>query len=157
MNSVNTDKMKDKFLLLQQQLQNMGKMEVLLSRSLAQCEHIELSNAAVDDLEILDKFEALTARFARFNDVLLQKVFRLIDDIDFDHSGTVRDRINRAEKKGLINDAREFMEIRELRNSIAHEYQAEALNIIFPQVVGYTPVLLEIADRVRKYCNRYDL
>ena len=157
MNSVNTDKMKDKFLLLQQQLQNMEKMEVLLSRSLGQCDLTELSDATSETLEVLDKFEALTARFARFNDVLLQKVFRLIDDIDFDHSGTVRDRINRAEKKGLINDAREFMEIRELRNSIAHEYQPEALSVIFPQVVCYTPVLLQIAGNIRKYCKQYNL
>ena len=121
----------------------------------AQCQSIEFSGSDQESLETLDKFEALTARFARFNDVLLQKIFRLIDDIDFDHSGTVRDRINRAEKKGLIKNAQEFMEIRELRNSIAHEYQAEALNIIFPQVVSFTPVLLEIANNVRQYCEQY--
>ena len=149
--------MKDKFLLLQQQLQNMEKMEALLSRSLVQCQPIKLTDVAMESMEALDKFEALTARFARFNDVLLQKIFRLIDEIDFDHSGTVRDRINRAEKKGLIDDAREFMEIRELRNSIAHEYQPEALNTIFPQVVGYTPVLLQIAGNIREYCKQYNL
>ena len=108
---------------------------------------------AFDDLE---KFESLTARFARFNDILLQKIFRLIDMIDLDHAGTVRDRINRAEKKGLIEDAAAFIEIRELRNSIAHEYQPAALSLIFPLVLQHTPVLLDIAERVRIYCRRYE-
>ena len=146
----------DQFMLLQQQLQSMAQMERLLTWSYKRCQQVSLEEGVLPELEDLEKFESLTARFARFNDILLQKIFRLIDTIDLDHAGTVRDRINRAEKKGLIVDAQEFIEIRELRNSIAHEYQPEALSQIFPQVLVYTPVLLDIANRVRKYCLRYD-
>ncbi|AMO56841.1 hypothetical protein GZ77_02250 [Endozoicomonas montiporae] len=146
----------NQFLLLNQQLESMKQMEALLSWSYARCQQLELKKNILPKLEDLEKFESLTARFARLDDILLQKIFRLIDTIDLDHSGTVRDRINRAEKKGLIDDAMEFIDIRELRNTIAHEYQSEALSSIFLKVLQYTPVLLDIANRVRIYCQKYD-
>ncbi|MGI2026457.1 hypothetical protein [Endozoicomonas acroporae] len=146
----------DRILLLEQQLLAMAQMEALLKWSLDRCQAILLTNDQMPEQEDLEKFESLTARFARFNDILLQKIFRLIDTIDLEDVGTVRDRINRAEKKGLIEDAQRFIEIRELRNSIAHEYQPEALSVIFPETLQATPILLDIADRVRKYCLRYN-
>ena len=146
----------DQFLLLQHQLHSMAKMEQLLSWSLARCHSASPEKGRISEPEDLEKFESLSARFVRLYDTLHQKIFRLIDIIDLDHAGTVRDRINRAEKKGLIEDAQEFIETRELRNSIAHEYQPEALSLIFPQVLTYTPVLLDIANRIRIYCKRYE-
>ena len=146
----------DQLLLLQQQLVSMAQMERWLDWSCNRCRMITLAPGEVPGFDDLEKFESLTARFARFNDILLQKIFRLIDMIDLDHTGTVRDRINRAEKKGLIEDALTFIEIRELCNSIAHEYQPEALSQIFPLVLKHTPVLLDIAERVRGYCQYYD-
>lgn len=145
----------DRILLLEQQLLAMAQMEALLKWSLDRCQAVPLAADQMPGQEDLEKFESLTARFARFNDILLQKIFRLIDIIDLDDAGTVRDRINRAEKKGLIEDAQAFIEIRELRNSIAHEYQPEALSVIFPETLKATPTLLDIAERVRKYCLRY--
>ncbi len=56
---------------------------------------------------------------ARLSDLLIQKLFRPIDQPE-DESGTIRDRINRAEKKGLIAAVAKFIEIRELRNQIAY-------------------------------------
>ncbi|MGO0307355.1 hypothetical protein ACTL6P_12235 [Endozoicomonas acroporae] len=150
------EKNTDRILLLDQQLLAMAQMEALLKWSLDRCQAILLTNDQMPEQEDLEKFESLTARFARFNDILLQKIFRLIDTIDLEDVGTVRDRINRAEKKGLIEDAQRFIEIRELRNSIAHEYQPEALRVIFLETLQATPILLDIADRVRKYCLRYN-
>ena len=133
----------------------MAQMEALLKWSLDRCQPIPMTAGQKLAQEDLEKFESLTARFARFNDILLLKIFRLIDAIDLDDVGTVRDRINRAEKKGLIEDAQRFIEIQELRNSIAHEYQPEALSVIFPETLQATPALLDVAERVRKYCLRY--
>ena len=141
--------------MLEQQLLAMAQMEALLKWSLDRCQATPMTAGQKPAQEDLEKFESLTARFARFNDILLLKIFRLIDAIDLDDAGTVRDRINRAEKKGLIEDAQRFIEIRELRNSIAHEYQPEALSVIFPETLQATPALLDVAERVRKYCLRY--
>ena len=141
--------------MLEQQLLAMAQIEALLKWSLDRCQPIPMTAGQKLAQEDLEKFESLTARFARFNDILLLKIFRLIDAIDLDDAGTVRDRINRAEKKGLIEDAQRFIEIRELRNSIAHEYQPEALNVIFTETLQATPALLDVAERVRNYCLRY--
>ena len=65
------------------------------------------------------------------------------------------DRINRAEKKGLVKDAEAFRERRELRNRIAHEYVPTAVQTIFREVLDAVPALLDSGDRVRAYCKRY--
>ena len=139
---------KDKLRLLQKQLQQMHKAAAGLNWSLQRCLPLDLSQLEAEGEE---KFETLTARFARMSDILIQKVFRLVDELDLESPGTVRDRINRAEKKGLINSARDFVMIRELRNAIAHEYEEEALANIHAEVLRLTPLLLAVPQKVDLY------
>ncbi|MHC4269489.1 MAG: hypothetical protein ACYSTS_13600 [Planctomycetota bacterium] len=88
------------------------------------------------------------------SDMLIQKVFRLIDKIEFDDEGTIRDRINRAEKKGLIESADTFIQIRIVRNDIAHEYHTENLKDIYKKVLELTPYLLNCVERIIVYCKK---
>ncbi len=60
-----------------------------------------ISNADFTEEQLIE-LEALTARFARVSDLLIQKIFKTIDQLDASAPGTVRDRILQAEKKGLI-------------------------------------------------------
>lgn len=136
--------------LLEQQLQLMHRAADGLAWSLARCQPLDYQSLNREDQE---KFETLTARFARMSDILIQKVFRLIDQLDLESSGTVRDRINRAEKKGLIDSARDFVVIRELRNAIAHEYEEEALANIHREVLRLAPCLLAVPTAVSAYIN----
>ena len=138
----------EKLRLLQKQLQQMHKAANSLNWSLQRCLPLDITQLSAEDEE---KFETLTARFARMSDILIQKVFRLVDKLDLESPGTVRDRINRAEKKGLIGSSRDFILIRELRNAIAHEYEEEALANIHAQVVRLTPVLLATPERIEMY------
>lgn len=121
-----------------------------LEWSLQRC---QLLNIDALDAEGEEKFETLTARFARMSDILIQKIFRLVDELDLETAGTVRDRINRAEKKGLIDSARDFVVIRELRNAIAHEYEEEALVNIHWEVLRLTPLLLSTPEKISDYLN----
>jgi len=105
--------------------------------------------------EELVEFEALTGRFARLSDVLIQKIFRFIDEIELESEGTIRDRINRAEKKGIIKNAETLVEIRTLRNEIAHEYLPDAIKEIYTEVLNFCPVLLEDSERTLNYCQKY--
>jgi hypothetical protein len=82
-------------------------------------------------------------------------MFRLIDRLDLDDLGTVRDRINRAEKKGLILSANQFVLIRELRNTIAHEYDPMATEQFFLQVLEFCPLLFDAVDRLKHYASNY--
>lgn len=104
--------------------------------------------------EELDRFEALTSRFARTSDILIQKIFRLIDILELEGLGTVIDRINRAEGRNLINSAEVFKKIRRLRNDIAHEYISEAIEEIFIRVMELTPYLIDGVENTVKYCAK---
>lgn len=143
----------DRLELLRQNLSSLEQAAQRLSYSLDRCRGIGMKSEY--SLPELDAFEALTARFARLADMLVQKLFRLIDQIDLEDTGTVRDRIHRAEKKGLVASAAAFVEARLLRNVIAHEYRPDAVTALFRQVVDMTPVLLDTAERVKRRSQSY--
>ncbi len=146
--------MKDLHLeLLKNELTLLEDSAKILSRSFQRCQ--DIGHKKEYSLEELDHFEGLTSRFARLSDILIQKTFRLIEILDLDLPGTVRDRINRAEKKDLIRSAQLFVEIRDLRNDIAHEYLSKKFIDIYQKVMEWTPVLLETVQNVKKYCERY--
>ena len=104
------------------------------------------------DDEEWERWDALTARFARLADILTQRVFRAIDLIEFlPADATFIDRINRAEKRGHIRSAYEWKEIREIRNQIVHEYATDALIPLLRDTVAHIPELLECVERLREY------
>jgi len=143
------------FSLLQEQLALLDKSAAVLHYSFQRC--IEIQNqTSFSDLD-LERFESLTGRFARLSDLLIQKIFRIIDRIDLEDEGTVRDRINRAKKKGLIASAEQFILIRELRNSIAHEYDPVAIEQIFLHVLAFCPLLFDAVKRIKKHSVRYEV
>ncbi len=104
--------------------------------------------------EDLERLEALTSRFGRLSDILVQKVFRLIDIVEFENEGTVLDRINRAEKRGIIVSAENFKDMRLLRNRIAHEYLKEPLETVFANTFLLTPQLLHCCVTTKDYCKK---
>ena len=105
--------------------------------------------------EEFDKLEVLTSRYARTTDMLVNKVFRSIDTVESEDIGTIIDIMNRAEKRGIVQSADLLHTIKDLRNSIVHEYQIKELPKFFAGVIKYTPVLLEIIDKVKDYCSKY--
>src|SRR5690554_395320 len=96
----------------------------------------------------MDKFEALTSRFARTSDIMVQKIFRLIDAVELELPGSVIDRINRAEKRGDISSAETFREIRRLRNDIAHEYILESIDQLYKKAMELISDLLDSVNKV---------
>lgn len=105
-------------------------------------------------LEELERLEAFTGRFARATDILIQKVFRCIDEIELENEGSVLDRINRAEKRGTIKSAEKVIEMRRLRNRIAHEYLKESLEPTFSRTFVLTPDFLYDVELTRMYCQK---
>jgi uncharacterized protein YutE (UPF0331/DUF86 family) len=97
--------------------------------------------------------EAFSARFARLSDILLKKIFRLLDEMEQTEEGTLIDVANRAEKRGLIDSASEFRNMRKLRNEITHEYAVTELPEIARQLLAFTPSLLESVDRTVRYSD----
>lgn len=140
-------------LLLERELSILLDAKEVLVYSFNKCSRIGIK--AAYEPEELESFESLTGRFARLSDILIQKILRLIDQMDLDTEGTVRDRINRAEKKELISSSDVFVEIRQVRNDIAYEYLPEAIQEIFVKVLELTPQLLDGVARTVNYCEKY--
>lgn len=143
---------RDELELLEIELGLMEKARKMLEYSYAVCNQTGVQDKYT--YEELDKFEALTSRFARTSDLLTQKIFRLIDIIELERPGSVIDRINRAEKRGIIPSRQVFQDIRRLRNDISHEYIPEIVEEIFKKVLKLTPYLLESIREVQAYCQK---
>jgi len=105
--------------------------------------------------EEFDKLENLTSRYARTTDMLVNKVLRSIDTVESEDIGTIIDIMNRAEKRGIVSSAGLLHTIKDLRNNIVHEYKIAEITKFFTDVQKYTPLLLEIIQKVNEYCTQY--
>ena len=86
------------------------------------------------DLEEQESFEALTSRFARASDILTQKVLKTLFILLQENIKTIIDAANFLEKLELIENADDLLNIREIRNQIAHEYvESDIINIFLDE------------------------
>lgn len=136
-------------------LERLGRLAAHLERSIAGIE-----TGIEDPLERLDRFEALTSRFARMQDLLLAP-FRAIARLEYEEAALDRvpDLINLMEKRGIIDSAREWAKMRELRNAIAHEYwdNEQERDELFALALSYSRALLGILERLAEYVSRHQL
>nr|VFJ42604.1 MAG: hypothetical protein BECKDK2373B_GA0170837_100228 [Candidatus Kentron sp. DK] len=139
--------------LLREEIHILEQAAALLSRSYERCK--EIGEKDIRDEEAEERLEALTSRFAKLSDILVQKFLRLLDTLALEPPGTARDRINRAEKNGLIENAEDFVRMRLLRNRITHEYDPEAIADIHKKVMIFTPILLRAISRASAHAKRY--
>ncbi|MFM8292568.1 MAG: hypothetical protein ACKOC4_12845 [Planctomycetia bacterium] len=97
--------------------------------------------------------EALTSRFARLNDFLVQRVFRTLDQIELVDEGTAIDRLQRAEARGLIPSGERWRELRLLRNAITHDYLIESADRVLAESLAAAPELIAAVQRVIAYAT----
>ncbi len=142
--------MNKKIALLQSELKLMNDAASILKYSYKKC--IRIKSKKEYTLKELDAFENLTSRFARLNDIIIQRVIKTIHSIDLDEITTVRDSINLAEKKNLIKSAQVMIEMRELRNSIVHEYIPDVIKSVYIRTLKLTPLLLDDTQLINSYC-----
>ena len=142
--------MQVKIELLQEELAGQQLAAGHLQYSIERCRNL-IGQEALPP-EQLERLESLTSRFARLADLLIQRVFRLVDEIELTGGGSILDRIYRAEKRGWAN-AVELINVRELRNLIAHEYATEKMLEIYSAVAALAPALLEAVPKVVEYAN----
>ncbi|MEK7692195.1 MAG: hypothetical protein AAB425_14360 [Bdellovibrionota bacterium] len=100
-----------------------------------------------------ETLEALASRYARLSDLITHKIFRTLDQIELVDDGSLLDRLNRAEKRKLIDSASTWRELRELRNEIAHEYVVEPHGRLISEVARTAPQLITCVENVSKYAD----
>lgn len=139
--------------LLEKSLYQANEAAAHLLVSVSRCETFASSPPFTE--EQLIELEALTGRFARLSDLLIQKVLKTIEHLDRDTPGTVRDRILQAEKKGIVSSAVHLLEIRDARNTIAHDYEIASFNEIIIFAIQHTPVLMTMLKNAIQYSKKF--
>jgi hypothetical protein len=139
--------------VLEQNIENLRSSIRWLKRSYDKCAAAGVKTAYAD--QEFDDFENLTSRYARTTDLIVSKVLRSIDAVEFLDSGSVIDAVNRAEKRGIVASVDRLRDLKDLRNEIAHEYETSDLPGLFEAVLTAVPELLAIAERITDYCQRY--
>ncbi len=107
------------------------------------------------DLEQQESFEALTSRFARTSDILTQKVFKTLFILLQENTKTIIDAANFLEKLEVIENADDLLNIREIRNQIAHEYVESDINALFFDVLRFAPELKKTINNVKAYYHKH--
>ena len=129
--------------LLRAELESLGRAAASLERSMTKCSLLTPSPRQTFEEE--ESFDALTSKFARCSDILSQKVLKTLVFLLREEAPTFVDRMNLCEKLGAIASARSLTEIRDLRNTIAHEYAVDDLLELYADVLKLCPQLIEAA------------
>ena len=102
----------------------------------------------------LEPYDALVTRFERAIEVFL-KFFRTVELFETAGTGsTVRDCLGLMCKLGLIDQVDRWMEMREVRNRIAHDYLSDKVQGIYGLlIVAYQPIVAEAARVAGRYLD----
>jgi len=117
----------ERFLSLLEIVQREGSM---LLKTDAQLFKSNLDAAWVErlkDEEVLaERLEAFVSRFGRMQDTLGDKLLPALLRSLAEKPGSVLDNLHRAEKLGLLASVVEWLDARNLRNKLIHEYMIDA-------------------------------
>ena len=136
---------------LKQDAELLHKQLTWLKLSCSECKIITIKeNYTIDEF---GKFEILCSRYSRGIDSLIRKIFRTIDEYEFENQGTLVDVVNNAHKRGLFEDIEELRMMIDVRNTIVHEYIEEALADVFDEVLMYAQKLIVIIENTLAYID----
>lgn len=95
----------------------------------------------------LEPYGALSDRFVRAVECGL-KFFRSYEMLQFaEYSETTRDLLNRMHKLGLISSVQRWLEMRDVRNRVVHDYLPEQLAQLYADISG------SFGDELGRFCN----
>jgi hypothetical protein len=95
-----------------------------------------------DEIEHIDQFQF---RFAKLQDAIGEKLFILLLDFLKEENSRNKpfiDILNRLEQLGLLEDKNIWLELRKIRNTIAHQYEDE------PQQAAEGPNAIYVSKEV---------
>ena len=133
--------------------------EIARIRALKACELVDVSVKKLSPYdpehvttpEQQEPYDALSDRLMRAVETCL-KFFRSYENYtEGENSDTVRDLLNRMEKLRLISDTHRWMEMRDVRNRIVHDYIPEQVKKLYDLMMGEFAVELQnTASRIKQ-------
>lgn len=146
---------------------NLARLSFLLQTSERLKRHLELTarrlfSGPVDkawverldqDVDLAERLDAFVARFGRLQDTIADKLIPEVMRLSLETPGSAIDNLNRMEQLGLISSASDWLDARNLRNKLIHEYMrdpemfAAALN----RARELVPLLTSSFDAINEY------
>ena len=112
--------------LLQIDFDKLQSSYALLSDSLTRLP--PLAPAMLNNSIAMEPYDALASRFERFVEIAVNRFFRSVEIHQFGKkSESLRDRLLNMQKIGLVSSVELWMEMRDFRNRIVHDYLPEQL------------------------------
>ena len=112
-----------------------------LKLSVLKCQSIGIKESY--SFEELESFDSLTSKFNRTSDIFTQKVLRSVWMLLHEPFAPFIDMMNNCEKMEILRSADQMIEIRDLRNQIAHEYLPDAIRDLVPETIELSASLIE--------------
>lgn len=117
--------------------------------------HSKLANLSDEQIEALDQY---IYRFTKWQDTMGQRLFKnllayLVESV---RSMAFIDQLNRLEQLGVLASSQEWLELRQLRNHLAHEYEenekerAKVINMLFDKHQR----IITIFEQVKQYVEK---
>lgn len=115
-----------------------------------------LSDEKLEKLDegTLERIDALTVRFARYQD-MLGSVFKSLALLEAESPERFIDLLNLMEKRGILKSTEQWFEERDIRNAVAHGYifnLSEKVDF-FNAVAERTPAVLAYLQRIQEYAR----
>lgn len=92
----------------------------------------DLNNQSLDDFDKVKVIDSFIFRFIKVQDLMGNKLFREVLSIlgEYESSMSMLDVLDRLEKLRLIDSAEQWMDYRNLRNLLTHEYPDNRAELI---------------------------
>ncbi len=108
-----------------------------------------------NDDDLAERLDAFVSRFGRMQDTVGDKLIPVLLKSLAEKTGSALDNLNRAEKLGFLPSVEEWLDVRNLRNKLVHEYMSDpaefaaALNIAHSMV----SLLVSAYNSINRYAR----
>ena len=127
-------KLQDQQIILAQLILVTAKEARYLKRTADRLRSLDIDIFWVQSLENNDEYsemlDAFVSRYGRLQDTLGDKLLPAILRASLEKTGAQLDNLLRAEKLGWIESTQSWIELRELRNRLVHEYLESAGDLL---------------------------
>ncbi len=124
----------DGLFVAQQLVRITAKEARYLERTVGRLCSMNIDLAWVESLESSDEhsemLDAFVSRYGRLQDTLGDKLLPALLRLNIEKTGSQLDNLLRAEKLGWIESTQVWIELRELRNRLVHEYMESASDLL---------------------------
>lgn len=107
--------------------------------------------------DLAERLDAFVARFARLQDTLGDKLIPELMQHMLETPGSVIDNLNRMEKLGLLASVDDWVEARNLRNRLVHEYMRDPAEFAdaLKRAGDLVQLLVNTSDALKQYSDAH--